>query len=78
MTLRCGDRVWTRQLTAGSGYQASNQKMLLFGVSDCEKIDRLIVRWPSGIKQTFDDILPNRELTIIELGTAPFERPPSR
>jgi hypothetical protein len=52
--------------------------MLLFGVSDCEKIDRLIVRWPSGIRQTFDDIKPNRELTIIELGTAPFERPPSR
>jgi tetratricopeptide (TPR) repeat protein len=78
VTLRCGDRVWTRQLTAGSGYQASNEKMLLFGVSDCEKIDRLIVRWPSGIRQTFDDIKPNRELTIIELGTAPFERPSSR
>ncbi|MGZ0168145.1 MAG: FG-GAP-like repeat-containing protein [Planctomycetales bacterium] len=73
VTVQCGKRVWTRQLTAGSGYQASNERMLLFGLADCEHIDQLIVRWPSGAMQTFDDIAPDRELTIIELGATPSE-----
>jgi tetratricopeptide (TPR) repeat protein len=77
VTVQCGERVWTRQLTAGSGYQASNEKMLLFGLADCEQIDQLIVRWPSGTMQTFDDIAPDRELTIIELGATPAELPQS-
>lgn len=75
VTVQCGERVWTRQLTAGSGYQASNEKMLLFGLADYEQIDQLVVRWPSGTKQTFDDIAPDRELTITELGAALFELP---
>lgn len=78
VTVQCGDRVWTRQLTAGSGYQASNERMLLFGLGDCEQIDQVIVRWPSGTTQTFDDIAPDRELAIIELGGVPFEMPPLR
>lgn len=77
VTVQCGERVWTRQLTAGSGYQASNERMLLFGLDDCEQIDQLVVRWPSGTRQTFDDIAPDRELTIIELAATPAELPHS-
>jgi len=78
VTVRCGERVWTRQLTAGSGYQASNERMLLFGLGDCEQVDQLVVLWPSGTRQTFDNLAPDRELTIIELGAVPFELPPVR
>ena len=78
VTVQCGKRVWTRQLTAGSGYQASNEKMLLFGLADCEHIDQLIVRWTSGTRQTFDNIATDRELSIIELGATPAELPQSR
>ena len=59
-----GTRV--RQLTAGDGYQASNQKRLHFGVPYDERIERLEVRWPSGNVQTFQQIPLNQELLIVE------------
>lgn len=51
--LKIGERTITRQLTAGDGYNASNQRQLIFGLGSAEKIDQLEIRWPSGAKQTF-------------------------
>ncbi len=75
VTVQCGQRTWKRQLTAGSGYQASNERMLLFGLGESERVDRLTLHWPSGAKQTFDDIQADRELAIIESDGRPLELP---
>ena len=53
-------------MTAGSGYQSSNERVLLFGLGDCERIDHLKIRWPSGLEETFDGIEADRELVIVE------------
>ena len=37
-----------RQLVAGDGYQASNQRQLVFGLGNSDQVRRLRVRWPSG------------------------------
>ncbi|MBT4867948.1 MAG: hypothetical protein HON53_22835, partial [Planctomycetaceae bacterium] len=66
VTLQCAKQTWTRQLTAGSGYQSSNERVLLFGLGDCERIDHLKIRWPSGLEETFDGIEADRELVIVE------------
>ena len=66
VTLRCAEQSWTHQLTAGSGYQSSNERVLLFGLGDCERIDHLKIRWPSGLVETFDEIKANRELVSVE------------
>lgn len=61
-----GQREIVRQVTAGDGYQASNQRHLVFGLSSAEMIDILEVHWPSGMVQRFDQLPPSGELLIIE------------
>lgn len=72
--VRCGSRVIIRQLTAGDGYQASNERRLVIGVGRADKIDQLTVRWPSGTVQQFEDLAASQEFTLVE-GRA---LPPSR
>lgn len=39
---------WKKQLLAGDGYMASNQRMLQFGVGAATEVSQLRVTWPSG------------------------------
>ena len=55
-----------RQLTAGDGYMASNERILVFGLDRHEHVERLTVRWPGGETETFDNIAADREVKLIE------------
>lgn len=66
VTIEAGGRTSTRQLTAGDGYMASNQRQLVFGLGPAEQVDRIAVRWPSGHKQTFEHVPANREFVLVE------------
>ncbi len=66
-------RLLTQQLTAGDGYQASNQKQLVFGVGNDEQVD-ISIRWPSGVTDTFRNIETNEAWLIIE-GREPYRMP---
>jgi tetratricopeptide (TPR) repeat protein len=68
---RVGDRLLTRQLTAGDGYQASNQRQLVFGLGSADRVDQLTVLWPSGLEQTFADLSGGREWVLIEGDATP-------
>lgn len=59
-------REWTRQLTAGDGYQCSNQRQLVFGLGQCEAVDRVDVSWPSRQRQSFSNLTVDREWILIE------------
>ena len=61
-----GDRTRTRQLTAGDGYQASNQRQLVFGLAEYDRVERLTVRWPSGIEQSFSNLAADAAYLLIE------------
>lgn len=65
---RIGDRRIVRQLTAGDGYQASNERRVILGAGEAETIDRLTVRWPSGRVQHFKNIALSREVWLPEGG----------
>jgi tetratricopeptide (TPR) repeat protein len=41
-------RTWTKTLLAGDGYQASNERMLQFGLGDIDGGVEVLIRWPSG------------------------------
>lgn len=41
-------------LTAASGFAAQNQRRLHFGLGQCDAVDRLEVRWPSGRTQVVE------------------------
>jgi len=61
-----GDRTWTRQLTAGDGYQASNERRLVFGLGELTRIDSLTIRWPSGVTQSVTVSETGSDWLIIE------------
>ena len=73
MTL--GGTTLHRQLTAGDGYHASNQRLLTFGLGDHTQIDRLEIRWPSGLKVTVIDPPIDSEILLIEQHPQPFVWP---
>jgi hypothetical protein len=66
VTIVAGKETWTRQLTAGDGYQASNQRQLVFGLGRHERIDRLVVQWPSGRVDEHPGPSVDTEITLIE------------
>lgn len=67
-----GGQTWTKQLTAGDGYMASNERRLLFGLGEAEKVDSLEVRWLGGGVQRFEEIVAGSELLVIEGRSAPL------
>ncbi|MBQ18283.1 MAG: hypothetical protein CMJ65_14295 [Planctomycetaceae bacterium] len=56
----------TRHLTAGDGYQASNQRQLTIGLGDRRSVELLRVDWPSGRSETLHDVGADGELVIVE------------
>ncbi len=57
---------WTKQLTAGDGYMASNERILQFGLGTAEKVSDLVIRWPSGATSTIRDVPVNCRLIVTE------------
>ena len=54
------------QVTAGDGYQSSNQRQLIFGLEDASTATKLVVRWPSGTVEEFSDVAAAREMILVE------------
>lgn len=57
---------WRKQLTAGDGYMASNERTLNFGLGKADRVDELIVEWPSGARTMARDVPVNATLEIME------------
>lgn len=72
VTIKCGDFIRTRQLIAGDGYQASNERQLVFGLGDRQVINRMSVRWPTGLTQVWNNLDANTEVILLEGRDEPF------
>ncbi len=59
-----------RMLSPARGYLSTDQPILHFGLGDDDKVRHLTVQWPSGIRQSFDDLDANRHVHITEDGAA--------
>ncbi|MBS0263344.1 MAG: VCBS repeat-containing protein [Planctomycetes bacterium] len=66
VTVRIGERRLTRQLTAGDGYEASNQRILIFGLGQATRVDEVSIRWPQGFEQKLESLPADSEYLIIE------------
>jgi hypothetical protein len=66
VTIVAGEQQWTRQLTAGDGYQASNERQLIFGIGERDSVDRILIDWPSGRRQEFGELTARRAYLIVE------------
>ncbi|HEX6984964.1 MAG TPA: ASPIC/UnbV domain-containing protein, partial [Planctomycetaceae bacterium] len=72
VVVEVGEKRLVGHLTAGDGYQASNERKLVFGLGDAERADSVVVRWPSGDVSTFRDLAAGREWLMIEGRSRPL------
>jgi hypothetical protein len=54
VTLYWGDRRQLQEVSGGSGFAAQNQRRLHFGLGQSERVEKVVIRWPSGKTQTID------------------------
>lgn len=76
------DRRVVRQLTAGDGYESSNQRIIFIGLGMLPDDSLTVtVKWPGGETVELTDVPIDREVVIIEgrsqvFPSTPFQRPP--
>jgi hypothetical protein len=68
-------RTLRKQLVAGDGFHASNERVLHFGLGSAAGIAELRVRWPSGKEQGWSGLEADREIIVRESGDV-FELTP--
>ena len=61
-----GDRQIVRQLTAGNGYQASNEPQLTFGLGNADTARNVTVQWPAGTLEQFGPLPAGSGWLLIE------------
>ncbi len=66
VTVHAGPQRLVQHLTAGDGYQACNQRQLIFGLGDFNAIDSLEVQWPTGKIQRVTPVPIDGTLLLIE------------
>lgn len=57
---------WTKQLVAGDGYMASNERFLQFGLGSATSVNSLRVRWSSGESAAFAALPADSTLVVVE------------
>lgn len=70
--LTVGGKRLTRQLTAGDGFQASNERIVVFGLGDKTAADSILVVWPSGRRQKLSSVPGDQEILLVEGRSEPI------
>lgn len=54
VTVQVGGQTLSRGLYAGDGYQASNERILVFGLGEQAVVHDVVIQWPSGLQQRIE------------------------
>gem|GEM_PF-115740 len=65
VTVDAGDDRYL-QVTAGDGYQSSNERILRVGIDDKQEVERVEIRWPSGDLTHAEHVRVDHEWLVIE------------
>lgn len=65
-----GDLEQTWLVRTGGSYLSQSQLEPVFGLGGARRVDRIVVRWPSGAVQTVTDVAVNQRLEIREAAAA--------
>ncbi len=80
VTVRTAGGQQVRHLQPSSGFLASNEPIVHFGLGADTTIEELAIRWPSGHVQSFHDLAVDSQYTIAEptsaASPAPHKKPP--
>ncbi|MEO5777833.1 MAG: FG-GAP-like repeat-containing protein [Flavobacterium sp.] len=58
-----------RYVQSGTGFQNMSTLMAHFGIGAATTIDEVIIKWPSGIIDTLNNVSPNQNLLVVEGST---------
>ena len=61
-----GDTHQIREVASGSSYLSQHSPEVEFGLGNHDIVDKVIIRWPSGIEQTLTHVAVNQTLVITE------------
>lgn len=64
--VEAGGNKLMQDVTGGGSYYSQSDLALYFGLGDATIVDRIAVRWPSGNRQTFEDVAVNSRYALIE------------
>jgi hypothetical protein len=60
VTLYWNGQQQVQQVTGGTGFAAQNDRRLHFGLGKDPRIEKAVIRWPSGKMQTIENLVPGR------------------
>ena len=66
VTIHAGEMTQVTETKSGSSYASGSDTRLLFGVAEHERVEKIIITWPSGIRQELAGVEVNQILTISE------------
>jgi hypothetical protein len=61
-----GDVAQAQEVRGGGSYYAQNDLRVHFGLRTAARVDRLEVRWPNGLRESWTNVPVNRVLTLTE------------
>ena len=64
--VRSGDLTQSAEIRSGASYLSHNDLRAHFGLGQREAIDLLVVRWPSGLEERFENLSANRLVVLQE------------
>ena len=63
----CGGKTQMREIKSARGHFSSQSTLVAhFGLGDCTDIDKLEVKWPTGERQSFSDVEPDKYYILEE------------
>ena len=74
ITVTAGEHTQIQEVNPGASYLSSHDPRCHFGLGTNAAIDRLEVRWQSGVVQTFENLPTNQVHTVSEFSDTPADR----
>jgi hypothetical protein len=66
VVVHAGSRVLYRQVKGGGSFASANDPRLLIGVGDAQRVERVEIRWPSGLTATLTEPALDRSHRVVE------------
>jgi len=68
ISIRAGGRTMVDEVRSGSSYNSSSDMRVHFGLGTASRADSILIRWPGGLEERFDNLLAD-SIHILKEGT---------
>lgn len=55
-----------RDIRSGEGFEFMSSMNAHFGIGQATTIDQVVIKWPSGVIDTYNNVSPNQRLVVVE------------